>query len=126
MGAKVWPAGKIYIGARKALEKLGRNCGVKIEIELAEKEGVVATNGEVGVISEKKKKRKHKKKSQDNLNYQEARATLLQCVRLAYLRDCRSWPKYHIAKIDASGSTIEGPLMIDSNWEYAKDVKGYE
>merc|ERR1712096_109320 len=60
------------------------------------------------------------------LNYQEARATLLQCVRLAYLRDCRSWPKYHIAKIDASGSTIEGPLMIDSNWEYAKDVKGYE
>ena len=25
------------------------------------------------------------------LSYAEAKATLLQCVRLAYLRDCRSW-----------------------------------
>jgi len=56
----------------------------------------------------------------------EAKATLLQCVRLAYLRDCRSWPKYHLANIDVNGSTIEGPLMIDSDWEYAKGVKGYE
>merc|ERR1712013_67366 len=55
-----------------------------------------------------------------------AKATLLQCVRLAYLRDCRSWPKYHLANIDVNGSTIEGPLMIDSDWEFAKGVKGYE
>merc|ERR1711881_599826 len=41
------------------------------------------------------------------LNQEEARQTLLQCVRLAYLRDCRSWPKYHIAKIDATGSSVE-------------------
>ena len=34
------------------------------------------------------------------LSYAEAKATLLQCVRLAYLRDCRSWPKYHLASID--------------------------
>lgn len=60
------------------------------------------------------------------LSYEEAKTTLLQCVRLAYLRDCRSWPKYHIAKVDASGSSIEGPLLIDSNWEYAKNVRGYE
>ena len=25
-----------------------------------------------------------------------------------------------------NGSTIEGPLMIDSDWEFAKGVKGYE
>merc|ERR1712080_744990 len=37
------------------------------------------------------------------LNYEEARATLLQCIRLAYLRDCRSWPKFHLAKVDATG-----------------------
>jgi len=60
------------------------------------------------------------------LSYDEAKETLLKCVRLAYLRDCRAWPKYHIAKVDASGSTIEGPLMIDSDWAYAAGVKGYE
>jgi len=60
------------------------------------------------------------------LSEDEARQTLLQCVRLTYLRDCRSWPKYHVAKVDASGSTVEGPLMIDSDWTFAKGVAGYE
>ena len=60
------------------------------------------------------------------LNYEEARTTLLQCIRLAYLRDCRSWPKFHLAKVDATGSSVEGPLLIDSDWTYAKGVAGYE
>lgn len=60
------------------------------------------------------------------LSHEEAKKTLLQCVRLAYLRDCRSWPKFHLATVNAEGCTVEGPLMIDSNWEYAKGVKGYE
>merc|ERR1711974_477391 len=55
----------------------------------------------------------------------EARTTLLQCIRLAYLRDCRSWPKFHLAKVDATGSSVEGPLLIDSDWTYAKGVAGY-
>ena len=41
------------------------------------------------------------------LSYEEARTTLLQCIRLAYLRDCRSWPKFHLAKVDA---TVEKAL----------------
>ena len=60
------------------------------------------------------------------LSYEEARTTLLQCIRLAYLRDCRSWPKFHLAKVDATGSSVEGPLLIDSDWTYAKGVAGYE
>merc|ERR1712192_150074 len=60
------------------------------------------------------------------LSYEEARTTLLQCIRLAYLRDCRSWPKFHLAKVDAKGSSVEGPLLIDSDWTYAKGVAGYE
>jgi len=60
------------------------------------------------------------------LSEEEARQTMLQCVRLAYLRDCRSWPKFHLAKVDANGSKVEGPLMIDSDWAYAKGVAGYE
>ena len=34
------------------------------------------------------------------LSYEEAKATLQQCIRLCYLRDCRSWPKYQLAKVD--------------------------
>jgi len=60
------------------------------------------------------------------LSYEEARETMQQCVRLSYLRDCRSWPKYHIAKVDETGCVVEGPLMIDSDWQYAKGVAGYE
>jgi 20S proteasome subunit beta 7 len=60
------------------------------------------------------------------LSHDEARQTLLQCVRLAYLRDCRSWPKFHLANVDATGATLEGPLMIDSDWSFAKGVAGYE
>jgi len=59
------------------------------------------------------------------LSQEEARDVMLQCVRLGYLRDCRAWPKYHIATITAEGAKVEGPLMIDSDWDYAKTIKGY-
>lgn len=55
----------------------------------------------------------------------EARTTIQQCVRLCYLRDCRGWPKYHIATITKEGSKVTGPLMIDSDWEVAKNIVGY-
>jgi len=58
------------------------------------------------------------------LSEDEAREIMLQSVRLGYLRDCRAWPKFHIATVTKQGTKIEGPLMIDSNWEYAKMVKG--
>ena len=29
-------------------------------------------------------------------------------------------------KISADGVKVEGPMMIDSDWSYAKGVKGYE
>ena len=45
------------------------------------------------------------------LSYTEAKATLLQCVRLAYLRDCRSWPKYHLANIDGGYIYCSGGLL---------------
>ena len=32
----------------------------------------------------------------------------VKCVRLGYLRDCRAWPKYHIATITAEGAKV-GP-----------------
>merc|ERR1712038_264739 len=60
------------------------------------------------------------------LTFEEAKQTIQQCIRLTYLRDCRAWPNYQIANVHAGGATVEGPLMIDSDWEYAKGVKGYE
>merc|ERR1712061_975265 len=60
------------------------------------------------------------------LTYEEAKQTIQQCIRLTYLRDCRAWPNYQIANVHAGGATVEGPLIIDSDWEYAKGVKGYE
>lgn len=60
------------------------------------------------------------------LSLEEAKATLKQCVRLCYLRDCRAWPKYQLAIVNASGATVEPPVEIDSNWEIAHSVKGYE
>jgi len=60
------------------------------------------------------------------LSYEEAKETMQQCIRLCYLRDCRSWPNYHLARVDGEGCTVEGPLFIDSDWNYAKGVKGYE
>jgi len=60
------------------------------------------------------------------LTYEEAVKTLQQCIRLSYLRDCRAWPKYQLASVSAAGCKVEGPLMIDSDWTYARGVKGYE
>ena len=51
---------------------------------------------------------------------------ILKCVRLGYLRDCRAYPKYHMAVITKEGASVEGPLMIDSDWEYAKSIRGFE
>jgi len=59
------------------------------------------------------------------LNKEEAREVMLQCIRLGYLRDCRGWPKFHIAVVTKDGCEVEGPMMIDSEWGYADAVKDY-
>jgi len=60
------------------------------------------------------------------LTFEEAKATIEQCIRLCYLRDCRAWPRYHLANVSAEGCNVEGPMMIESDWKYAETVKGYE
>ena len=65
-------------------------------------------------------------KKGSKLNFEEAKATIQQCIRLCYLRDCRAWPRYHLANVNTDGCVVDGPLMIDSDWTYAAGVKGYE
>ena len=50
----------------------------------------------------------------------------MKCLRVSYLRDCRATNKYHISVINNDGAKVEGPLTIDSNWEVAKMIKGYD
>lgn len=64
--------------------------------------------------------------STDNLSKEQAREILLKCIRVCYLRDCRATNKYHLATITADGSEVEGPALIDSNWEVARGIVGYD
>ena len=62
----------------------------------------------------------------ENLSLEDAKQLLKKAIRVCYLRDCRATPKFHIATINMEGSTIEGPAMIESNWEIAKSIRGYD
>jgi len=63
--------------------------------------------------------------STDNLTKEQAQDIVKKCIRICYLRDCKAMNKYYIATINAEGSEVEGPLMIDSNWEVARGIQGY-
>jgi len=62
----------------------------------------------------------------DNLTKDQAVELVKKAVRVCYLRDCRATLRYHIAVIDEQDAKVEGPFTIDSNWEIAKSVKGYD
>merc|ERR1711936_790433 len=64
--------------------------------------------------------------STDNLNFEQARDIMMKCLRVSYLRDCRATNKFHISVVNKDGAKVEGPLTIDSNWEVAKLIKGYD
>lgn len=64
--------------------------------------------------------------STDNLTKEQAREILLKCIRVCYLRDCRATNKYHLATITNEGSEVEEPALIDSNWEVARGIVGYD
>ena len=63
--------------------------------------------------------------SHDNLTKEQAKEIILKCIRVCYLRDCKAMNKYYISTINAEGAEVEGPLMIDSNWEVARGIAGY-
>ncbi len=61
----------------------------------------------------------------ENLTKEQAREIILKCVRVCYLRDCKAMNKYYISTINSEGAEVEGPLLIDSNWESARGIQGY-
>jgi len=61
-----------------------------------------------------------------NMTKEEVRTLLLNCLRVLYYRDTRALNKHQIATITAEGVTMEKDIKIDSNWEVAKFVCGYD
>merc|ERR1719278_1097688 len=62
----------------------------------------------------------------ENLTKEQAVELVKKAIRVCYLRDCRASLRYHIAVIDSADAKVEGPFTIDSNWEIANSVRGYD
>jgi len=60
------------------------------------------------------------------LNEQQARQLINRCLTVLYYRDARSLNKYELAVVKSTGASVEGPLTLESNWNIAQYVKGYE
>lgn len=65
-------------------------------------------------------------KADGKLTEVEAKELLVNCLRVLFYRDARAFHKYQIATVTKDGATVEGPLVLDSNWEVANMVSGYE
>jgi len=67
---------------------------------------------------------------QGNLTEAEAVKVVEDCMRVLYIRDCRSFNKYHVGVIrnddgKVSSSIVEPP-ELEANWEIQSYVSGYE
>ncbi|XP_076354682.1 proteasome subunit beta type-4 [Tachypleus tridentatus] len=70
--------------------------------------------------------RDHWEKNKGRQTVEEARNLILSCLRILFYRDARSLDKYQIAIVTKDEATIEGPMILDTNWEIADIIRGYE
>lgn len=56
----------------------------------------------------------------------EARTEIETCLRVLHYRDCRSLSNVQICSVDADGVDIPEPFVVDTNWQIAPMVVGYE
>ncbi|KAJ7307243.1 hypothetical protein JRQ81_009239 [Phrynocephalus forsythii] len=60
------------------------------------------------------------------LSQQEARALVERCMKILYYRDARSFNRYEITTVTEKGVEVEGPLSLETNWDIAHLVSGFE
>jgi len=60
------------------------------------------------------------------MSKEEVRALLINCLRVLFYRDCRALNKHQIATVTAEGVTIENNIELDTNWNMAHMVQGYD
>ncbi|XP_063901911.1 proteasome subunit beta type-4-like [Zophobas morio] len=61
-----------------------------------------------------------------NMTEEEARKCLEDSLRILHYRDARSSNKIEIVKITPEGVTLSDPYTLETNWEIADLVSGYE
>lgn len=60
------------------------------------------------------------------LTEDQARSLIVKCLQVLYYRDARSFNQYHLAIVNETGSKVEGPFKLTTNWDFAHMVTGYE
>ena len=66
-------------------------------------------------------------KEPSEISLEEAKDLVLKSLRVCFLRDCRASANYHLAVVSKTeGTKIEPTKTIDSNWDFARTIKGYE
>lgn len=69
---------------------------------------------------------KHENKFK-KVSLEDAKEIIAKCMSVLFYRDARSWNKYELAIIRKNQPAIvEGPILAESEWEIARNVKGYE
>lgn len=61
-----------------------------------------------------------------SLTRAEAKETLERALKILFYRDCRALSTYDVAVVTEDGVEIEGPLKLDTNWDVAHYVRGYD
>lgn len=61
-----------------------------------------------------------------DMKQDEARTLLMDCLRVLYYRDTHALNKHQIAVITKDGVQIESGIVLDTNWNMASMVSGYE
>ena len=56
----------------------------------------------------------------------EAKEIILRSLKVLYYRECRTINKFELATVTEDGVDVEGPFSVETNWEIAKYVKGYD
>lgn len=61
-----------------------------------------------------------------SMSAEEAGQVVERCLRVLFYRDARSLNKYEVAVVDNHGVVMNQQRRLDTNWEIAPMVKGYE
>nr|XP_060614068.1 proteasome subunit beta type-4 [Anolis sagrei ordinatus] len=61
-----------------------------------------------------------------SLTQADARALIERCMKILYYRDARSFNRYEITTVTEKGVEVEGPLSLETNWDIAHLVSGFE
>lgn len=70
--------------------------------------------------------RKHVEGREKVLTEEEARKILEESLRVLYYRDCNAFNKVQIATVTAAGTKVSEPYVLETNWNVAKYVRGYD